>query len=161
MFWVEWVSRLRLFAAAYLAGALIDDVLTYLYVKLWGMYAEANPVIVMFWLDKPLWLWILRELFGLILAVAASVAYRRLADILIGRAEKPSPRALRLLTAMRRAWMWPLALAAVIRCLPAIHNILLIAFGYESPLSELVRRMFTPSFLGSALITATVASRYT
>jgi len=83
------VAKLKLPLAIYLAGALIDETLTYLYVKLWRIYAEANPIIVLYWLDKPFWMWILKELAGAGIAVAVCLGYRRFMEFLIAKASNP------------------------------------------------------------------------
>ena len=141
--------------AIFAASAAADDALTYYYVKLMGLYEEANPVIagILASVGDPLHLactLALREAMGILVAALASLAYRGLIIALSGKisareAKSPSRR---ILEAMRRAWTWPLWLASIIRLMPVIHNALLIFFGVESPLSWLVRRMFS-SFGGS------------
>ena len=137
-------------SAAYLVGAVVDDVTTYLYVKTWGVYAEANPLVVALWLDKPLWVWILRDVFGLFLALAASIVLRGLMDFVIGRVERPSPTGMKMLRALRRMWALPLWLATIVRCLPAVHNLLLMTLNVESPLSQAIKQILSPvHFLGT------------
>lgn len=140
------MGKLKLPLAIYLVGALVDDALTYLYVKLWGIYAEANPIIALHLLDKPLWMWGLKELAGVAIAVAMCFGYRGLIESLIARISnpKPSKACMKILNCMKDGWLWPLWLAAVIRLLPAIHNVLLIFFNVESPLSRIIEQMLSP-----------------
>jgi len=132
-------TKIIALSLAYVSGALIDDVLTYLYVRSWGLYEEANPFIALYWMDKPLWMWLARDLSGLLVALLASLAYGRLMDFLISVS---GPNI--ILSYMRRAWLWPLCLAALIRCLPVVHNLLLIFFNVKTPLAALFTR---PTFV--------------
>ena len=133
--------RIRALSLMYIFGALVDNLLTYFYVKLWGIYLEANPIVMLYWINMPLWTWLMRELAGLLIALSASIAYRKFADYLISKSY-PS----RILTLLRRAWLWPFYLAATLRCLPAIHNVLLILFNVETPLTELLFKILNPDF---------------
>ena len=121
----------------YYFGATADNLLTYFYVKLWGLYAEANPIIAVYWMDKPLWTWMVRDLAVLLLAILVCISYRRLVDFLIST-NRPST----ILAYTRRCWLLPLYLVAVVRCLPAVHNILLIFFGVETPLADIIHMIF-------------------
>jgi len=147
------VPRLKLPLAICLAGALVDDVLTYLYVKEWGIYVEANPIIISYWLDKPFWLWILRELVLVAIAIAMSFGYRKFIEYLMAKTSnlKSSKTCMKIMNLMKRGWLWPLWLAAIIRIMPAFHNILLIFFGVETPLSKIINQIMS-SFIFWALM---------
>ena len=131
-------SRFRTVGSIYVLGATVDNLFTYLFVKLWGVYTEANPIIMLYWMNKPLWMWVIKDLTGLLIALLASIFYRKLADLLISISR---PNA--VLIFMRRAWLWPLYLVTAIRCLPAIHNALLVFFSIETPLAELICKILT------------------
>lgn len=129
--------RVKILCLTYIFGALVDDLLTYFFVKLWRIYAETNPVIVFFWMNMPFWIWFLRDLTGLFIAFLASTIYQKLSDYLIS---KSCPN--KLLVFMRKIWLWPLYMATFIRCLPAVHNILLVFFNVETPLTEFISKNF-------------------
>ena len=130
-------TKIIVLCLAYISGALVDNMLTYLYVGLWGLYVEANPVIALYWMDRPPWMWMARDLAGLLIALLASVSYRKFMDLLIS-VSGPNM----VLSCMRGVWLWPLCLAAIIRCLPIVHNLLLIFFGVETPLADIIYRIF-------------------
>ena len=131
-------SKFKVIASFYVLGATIDNLLTYLFVKLWGVYTEANPIVMLYWMDKPLWLWIVKDLTGLLIALFASISYWKLADFLISISR---PNAVLIL--MKKAWLWPLYLATAIRWLPAVHNVLLVFFSIETPLAEFICKILT------------------
>ena len=126
-------SRLWIVGLIYFSGALIDDFTTYFYVKLLGLYAEANPIIAAYWMDKPLWLWVIRDFAVLLMALLIAKSFRRFVDFLRSRSPNST-----VLTCLRNRWLWPLYLVAIVRCLPAAHNALLIYFGIETPLTDLL-----------------------
>ncbi|MEM3907434.1 MAG: hypothetical protein QXZ17_11325 [Nitrososphaerota archaeon] len=128
--------RVKILCLTYIFGALVDDLLTYFFVKLWKIYAETNPVIVFFWMNTPFWIWFLGDLTGLLIAFLASIIYQKLSDHLIS---KSCPN--RLLVFMRKNWLCPLYMATFIRCLPAIHNTLLVLFNIETPLTEFISKI--------------------
>jgi len=128
--------RVMVLILAYTLGAAVDIWLTYIYVKELGLYMEANPFIALYWLDKPLWMWLMRDLIGLLIALFVSISYWRFMAFLTSISHPNS-----ILNYMKKAWMWPLYLAAVLRCLPAIHNVLLIFFHIETPLPEIIHKL--------------------
>ena len=131
-------SKFKVMASFYVLGAAIDNLLTYLFVKLWGVYTEANPIVMLYWMDKPLWLWMIKDLIGLLIALLASISYWKLADFLTSISR---PNA--VLIFMKKAWLWPLYLATAIRWLPAIHNAFLVFFSIETPLAEFICKILT------------------
>jgi len=67
---------------------------------------------MLYWMDKPFWLWVIKDLTGLLIALLASISYQKLADFLISISR---PNAVLIL--MKKAWLWPLYLATAIRSL--------------------------------------------
>jgi len=98
-----------------------------------GRYREANPFAAPF-IVQPLYMWFLRDFAFLALAVAASLGCRKL--ILWLSRNDPPPRRARIARAASRYWVIVFATSTV-RLLPMIHNLLLLLFGYESPLTQI------------------------
>jgi len=118
----------------YILGTVCDYLLTYKYVVVEGRFTEANPFLRDFIYANPLWMWFLRDFLFLVLIVAAALGYRWLI-LYLSRNEPPARRA-------RLTWIaskyWVIVMAAVaVRLLPGVHDMLLIVFGWESPLSRL------------------------
>ena len=114
--------RVAIGVALFVAGMAGDNLLTYEYVVRRGIVDEANPVVELVWLGKPLWAWFLRDLAFLALILAAYYVLSRLQ-----------------LTA-RLAWLVPVTVGAL-RFAPLVHNAVFILTGYESPLAGLVERI--------------------
>ena len=70
--------RVAIGVALFVAGMAGDNLLTYEYVVRRGIVDEANPVVELVWLGKPLWAWFLRDLVFLALILAAYYALSRL-----------------------------------------------------------------------------------
>ena len=105
----------------FLVGSVLDNLLTYRYVVLEHRFAEVNPFAAPFVYSRPLYTWFLRDAVGLLavlgLYLAARAALERLRPGWGSRA-----------TAV-------VAVPAIARIAPVVHNVLLLLFGIESPLT--------------------------
>jgi len=134
---------LRLAAVLYAIGAIGDNLLTYKYVVVEHRFYEANPFTAPRVYTQPLWMWFIYDFIGFVLALAIAFGYYKLMHWL-SRRDPPSRRA-RVLRIASKYWVIVLVIS-VIRFLPVIHNVLLVFFGIETPLSELP--YFLSKFLG-------------
>jgi len=134
---------LRLAVVLYSLGALGDNLLTYKYVVVERRFYEANPFTAPRVYTQPLWMWFLYDLAAFVFALVAALGYYRLM-LWLSRRDPPSRRA-RILRVASKYWAIVLFIS-IIRFLPVIHNVLLIYFGIETPLSELP--YFLSKFLG-------------
>jgi len=126
--------RLAASMMVYILGTVCDYLLTYKYVVVEGRFMEANPFLRDFIYVNPLWMWFLRDFLFLVLIVAAALGCRWLI-LHLSRNEPPARRA-RLTWIASKYWVIVMAVA-VVRLLPGVHNVLLIVFGWGSPLSRL------------------------
>jgi len=112
-------------------GSATDNLMTYWLVVVRGDFCEANPFVASFVYSQPLYMWFVRDFVFLALTIAISLGCKRLI-LWLSRSDPPSRRAGIAKMAFRH-WIIVLTVA-VARLLPAIHNVLLVATGYESPL---------------------------
>lgn len=125
----------------YVVGATGDNLLTYWFVVVRRDFYEANPFVAPFIYSHPLYMWFLRDLAALALVIALALGYRKIILTL-----SPPNRA-RLFRIASKYWIIVLA-ASIARILPVIHNLLLIFFGIETPLSKLpllIAKLLGPS----------------
>ena len=115
----------------FVAGSVADNLLTYWLIFIRGDCFEANPFAAPFIYTQPLWMWFLRDFLGLGLIVAVSFAVK--CFVLFLAEKTPPPSRGRIARVASKYWIIVL-ISAVARMLPAIHNMLLAVFGYESPL---------------------------
>ena len=127
----------------FVAGSVADNLMTYWLVVARGVYSEANPFVAPFIYSQPLYMWFVRDFAFLALIIAASLGYKQLM-LYLSRNDPPSKRA-RINRIASRYWIIVLTVATI-RLLPAIHNVLVVATGYESPLSQFPTYM--SKFLG-------------
>lgn len=115
-----------LFPVLYVIGALGDNIFTYYYVCVLGVFSEANPFRAHQVYTQPLWMWFIRDLLMLAIAIALTFLYKKLME-----------RDTRTLRLADRAWVI-LAVVAITRFIPVVHN-LLVLFGVRSPLADIYK----------------------
>ena len=121
---------------SYVLGAIIDNVLTYLYAVKVGLYREANPLRAPLVYGYPLWCWFLVDFACLAFILSVSLLYRRMV-LRFACKEVDANKRRRHLWLAEKWWIAP-AIMASLRLLPVIHNLLLIYFGVETPLPQLL-----------------------
>ena len=128
--------KIRLLVGIYGLGSLFDNSTTYIYAVKLGLYREANPLRIPVVYGYPLWMWFLVDFACLALILVASLLYRRMVLKFADKEANPKRRARHLWLA-EKWWIAP-AIMASLRLLPVIHNLLLIYFGFETPLPKLI-----------------------
>jgi len=119
-------------ALAFTLGSVLDNVLTYEYVVAEGRFSEANPFLKEFIYIRPLWMWFLRD-FTFLAAVTVTLwGLYRISAL-------TSPRA----SAVLSRWWVVLVVLSMLRILPAVHNLILVATGYETPLPQILYGFLT------------------
>ena len=119
----------------FIIGSLGDNFLTYKYVVLERKFFEANPFTAPRVYTQPLWMWFVYDFIALALTLAVAFGYRNLM-VWLSRNDSPMKRA-RVLRIASKYWVIVMVVA-VVRFMPVVHNLLLLCFGYESPLSIMV-----------------------
>jgi len=136
------VKSIWLPSIIFIVAALIDDLTTYICVKVFNMYGEANIIVDLYFLDNPA-IWVVSEVMVLVLVIVLAVFYRKLIEIIIKNTRKDNMQSMKIINFLASRWTWIVWFVAIIRILPIIHNALLIFFGIETPLSSLVKRITT------------------
>lgn len=124
--------------ALFIIGSIGDNLLTYKYVVVEGVYGEANPFTASRIFSQPLWMWFVYDFAGLVAVVALALGYRVLMLWLSRR--DPLWRRERIRRIASKYWVIVMVVAGI-RLLPVVHNLLILAFGVESPL-PVVNRFF-------------------
>ena len=133
------LRKLLIAVLLFVVGSIADNLMTYWLVVVRGDFFEANPFTAPFIYSQPLYMWFVRDFAFLTLIIAASLGYKQL--MLYLSRNDPLSRRARIIRIASRYWVIVLTVAAV-RLLPAIHNVLVVATGYESPLSLFPIYMF-------------------
>jgi len=128
--------KIRLLVGIYGLGSLFDNSTTYIYAVKLGLYREANPLRIPVVYGYPLWMWFLVDFAFLALVLVASLLYRCMV-LRFACKEVDADKRRRHLWLASKWWMAP-AIMASLRLLPATHNLLLICFGFETPLPKLL-----------------------
>ena len=121
--------RIALSSLLYIVASLLDTSFTYIYVVKLGIYAEANPFMAPIIFNYPPYIPFLLDLSTLMVVLASTLAYKRLAQCL------------GCINIAYRSWLIP-AIICIARFLPVIHNFILISTGYETPLPQLIRHLW-------------------
>jgi len=119
----------------FVLGAVGDNLFTYKYVVVEHRFYEANPFTAPRIFTQPLWIWFVYDFIALVLTLAIAYGYYKFM-VWLSRNDPPLRRA-RILRIASKYWVI-VFVVAVIRFLPLIHNLLLLCFGYESPLSVMI-----------------------
>jgi len=128
------LKRLLFSIILFIIGSLGDNFLTYKYVVLERKFFEANPFTAPRVYTQPLWMWFIYDFAGLLLTLAIAFGYYKLM-LWLSRRDPPWKRA-RIVRIASKYWLIVL-IVAVLRFSPVVHNLLLICFGYESPLPNI------------------------
>jgi len=119
----------------YVLGAVGDNLLTYRYVVVEHRFVEANPFVAPRVYSQPLWLWFVYDFVALAITFAITFGCYKLI-VWLSRNDPPMRRA-RVLRIASKYWTIVMV-AGVVRFMPVVHNLLLLCFGYESPLSVMI-----------------------
>ena len=119
----------------YVLGAVGDNLFTYRYVVIEQKLFEANPFTAPRIYTQPLWVWFVYDFIALALTLVIAYGIRRLL-LWLSRNDPPPVKA-RIAGIASKYWVI-IMVVGIVRFLPVIHNLLLLLFGYESPLSIMV-----------------------
>ena len=119
----------------YALGAVGDNLFTYKYVVVEHRFIEANPFTAPRIFTQSLWVWFVYDFIALALTLVIAYGIRRL--LLWLSRNDPLPVKARIAGIASKYWVI-IMVVGIVRFLPVIHNLLLLLFGYESPLSIMV-----------------------
>lgn len=121
------LPSLKTSAITLFLAILADDLMTYIYVKVPGAYVEVNTLVAAL-LGEPA-LWAVCEATLFTFTVLLSLCFRSLLAYV-----EAAARQLKIAGWMRRAWTYPIWLAAAIRLAATVSNMLQV-LGIAPPYS--------------------------